>query len=92
MNSVSSPEDLEIFSMEVFGLVDNHGVVGFEFLDYPSNVTQNGNDEDFVEHQNDWMRVSLDDLTQQEYFVIIKNGDKSNLSYLEDDISHVMVD
>ena len=54
------------FHPELFGLLGNPGVVRFGCLDYPLAVIEDSDEEYEVEHKtdNDWIRVSCDDLTQ----------------------------
>ena len=63
-----SETDEHDFHPELFGLLENPGVVRFGCLDYPLAVTEDGDEEYETEkeHDNvpDWIRVSCDDLTQ----------------------------
>ena len=65
--SLSESETDEIdFHPELFGLLDNPGVVRFGCLDYPLAVTEDSHleYETVTKHDNapDWIRVSCDDL------------------------------
>merc|ERR1711892_1531839 len=67
----SESESEEDFNPELFGLLDNPGVVRFGCVDYPLTVTEYSDDEysddeylAVTEHNTapDWIRVSYDDL------------------------------
>ena len=64
--SLSESEPEEAFQPELFGLLDNPGVVRFGCLDYPLTVTEGSHQEygTDMEHNFDhhWIRVSYDDL------------------------------
>ena len=61
--SESESEETD-FHPELFGLLDNPGVVRFDCVDYPLAVTEYSDDE-YIEHNTapDWIRVSYDDLS-----------------------------
>ena len=64
--SESDSEEDE-FHPELFGLLNNPGVMRFNFVDYPLEVSAYSDEEDLAasEHNTalDWIRVSYDDLT-----------------------------
>eukprot|EP00092_Neocalanus_flemingeri_P108367 GFUD01139173.1.p1 GENE.GFUD01139173.1~~GFUD01139173.1.p1 ORF type:complete len:208 (+),score=59.51 GFUD01139173.1:164-787(+) len=89
-----SDSDENDFHPELFGLLDNPGVVRFGCVDYPLAVTEYSDDEYLAvsEHNTapDWIRVSYDDLnldidTAQDYIEDI-DSDSKMLSRSLDDI------
>jgi hypothetical protein len=78
------------FHPELFGLLDNPGVVRFGDIDYPLEVTEYSDDDDIADAAPDWIRVSYDDLTR------VKDTEKDSyrkmLSRSVDDISHIHSD
>ena len=63
-----SETDESDFHPELFGLLDNPGVVRFGCLDYPQAVTEDSDQEYVIDTKhvtdNDWIRVSCGDLIQ----------------------------
>ena len=94
-NESESEED-EKFSPEMFDLLDNPGVVRFEYVDYPLTVSEHSGEEYAVEHkaEKDWIRVSCDDLTKENNVVRdrVQISDKRKLSRSVNDIINQMDD
>ena len=63
-----SETDENDFHPELFGLLDNPGVVSFGCLDYPLAVTEYSHQEYETDEDHDnvphWIKVSCDDLTK----------------------------
>jgi hypothetical protein len=83
----SDGESEDDFHPELFGLLDNPGVVRFGCLDYPLAVTEYSDDEDIADAAPDWIRVSYDDLTMGKDSS--KDSDRKILSRSLDDISNI---
>ena len=66
------------FHPELFGLLDDPGVMRFDCLDYPLAVTEDSDEEYDKKHQTDnhWIKVSCDELAN-------RSGDK--LTKIESD-------
>ena len=66
INSSASESGEEDFHPELFGILDNPGVVRFGCVDYPEEVSEYSDDEDLAasEHSSapDWIRLSYDTL------------------------------
>ena len=91
--STSSLDDSEDdFQPEMFGLLDNPGVLRFGCLDYPLAVTEYSNDEDIADTAPDWIRVSYDDLTMGKDYVKDGDSDRKILSRSLDDIRNIYSD
>ena len=87
----SESDECEQFSPELFGLLDNPGVVRFDCVDYPLAVTEDI-EEEYVNEQKTgehWIRVSCDDLTNDNNVGRgrMQNSDKRKLSKSVDDIN-----
>ena len=75
----SDGESEDDFHPELFGLLDNPGVVRFGCLDYPLAVTEYGDAEDIADAAPDWIKVSYDDLTMGKDSVKDGDSDKKTL-------------
>ena len=76
----SDRESEDDFHPELFGLLDNPGVVRFDCIDYPLAVTENRDDEDIADTAPDWIRVSYDDLTMGKDTVEDDDSDRKIIS------------
>ena len=80
------------FHPELFGLLDNPGVVRFGCLDYPLAVPDYSDDENIADAALDWIRVSYDDLTMGKDSVKDSDSDRKILSRSLDDIRNIYCD
>ena len=88
----SDRESEDDFHPELFGLLDNPGVVRFGCLDYPLAVTEYGDAEDIADAAPDWIKVSYDDLTMGKDSVKDGDSDRKILSRSLDDIRNIYKD
>jgi hypothetical protein len=88
----SDGESEDDFHPELFGLLDNPGVVRFCCLDYPLAVTEYSDDRDIGDAATDWIRVSYDDLTIGKDTVKDGDSDRKILSRSLDDIRNMYED
>jgi hypothetical protein len=89
----SERESEDEFHPELFGLLDNPGVVRFGDIDYPLAVTEYSDDEDISDAADaapDWIRVSYDDLNMMKDTV--KDSYIKMLSRSLDDNSNIHSD